>query len=249
MSKTWFWHLTAFSSIPYQSTQLDGATNSVFMARPVDPTPGSAPGWVRPGVASREAAFGFHPSLGMNGVFVGGSYSQGGFIGGNYGNALTPTNDPCRPVPGLGRFMVRRVTDTTNPSKLMVFASSRGGDVSTGSWWSYGQTVPDTGVIRPGYWLVTAPFNAPNTRGGTGTAGTATSTPTAGNARPWMASNKFDPLLPPGTWGMIDARHLGKAVTSYVDGHADTGGLEDLRDARRWSTYATAPNWTFVPRP
>ncbi|MBY0308100.1 MAG: type II secretion system GspH family protein [Phycisphaerales bacterium] len=249
VSKTWFWHLVAFSSIPYQSMQLDSPTKEDFVRRPVDPTPGSQPGWVRPGVASREAAFAFHPSLGMNGVFVGGSYSQGGFMGGNYGNATTPTNDPCRTVPGLGKFMVRRVTDATNPSSLYVFGSARGGDVREGGWWSYGNLVPDTGVIRPGYWLISAPFASPANRGGGGLAGAASPTPQAGIIRQWVASNKFDPNLPPGAWGMVDARHMGKAVTSYADGHADTGGLEDMRDARHWSTYATSPTWTFQPRP
>jgi prepilin-type N-terminal cleavage/methylation domain-containing protein/prepilin-type processing-associated H-X9-DG protein len=249
VSKDWFWHLVAFSSIPYQSMQLDSATKDEFMSRPVDPTPGSQPGWVRPGVTSREAAFSFHPSLGMNGIFVGGSYSHGGFMGGNYGNALAPTSDPCRTVPGLGKFMVRRVTEATNPSGLMLFCSSRGGDVREAFWWSYCQQVPDTGVIRPGYWLVTPPFNAPNQRGSSAVGAPASATPNAGNARAWIASNKFDKTLPPGAWGMVDAPHQNKAVTSYVDGHADTSGLEDMRDARRWSTYATAPNWTFVGRP
>ena len=53
VSKNWFWHLIAFSSIPYQSMQLDGPTKDNFMTRPVDPTPGSQAGWVRPGVTSR----------------------------------------------------------------------------------------------------------------------------------------------------------------------------------------------------
>jgi prepilin-type N-terminal cleavage/methylation domain-containing protein len=249
VSKDWFWHLVAFSSIPYQSMQLDGPTKDEFMSRPVDPTPGSQPGWVRPGVTSREAAFSFHPSLGMNGIFVGGSYSHGAFIGGAYGNAITPTNDPSRPTTA-GRFFVRRVTDATNPSALMLFCSSRGGDVRENFWWNYCQTVPDTGVIRPGYWLVTPPFAAPNQRG-SGTIGAvpASATPNASNARPWVTSNKYDPTSAPGAWGMVDARHLGKAVNSYIDGHADTNGLEEMRDARRWSTYATAPNWTFQPRP
>ncbi len=249
VSKDWFWHLVAFSSIPYQSMQLDDRTKDDFMSRPVDPTPGSQPGWVRPGVTSREAAFAFHPSLGMNGVFVGGSYSHGAFAGGNYGSATAPTNNPWRPIPGTGKFYVARVTDCNNPAALMVFSSSRGGDVREAFWWSYCQTVPDTGVIRPGYWLVTAPFAAPNQRGSGSFGGTASATPVAGNARPWVASNKFDPAAAPGAWGMVDARHMGKAVTSYVDGHADTAGLEDMRDARRWSTYATSPTWTFVPRP
>jgi prepilin-type N-terminal cleavage/methylation domain-containing protein/prepilin-type processing-associated H-X9-DG protein len=249
VSKTWFWHLTAYASIPYQAMQLDGPTKDEFMSRPVDPTPGSQPGWVRPGVSSREAAFAFHPSLGMNGVFVGGSYSQGGFIGGNYNWPNQPQSDPCRTVQPLGRFMVRRVNDAVNPTSLMLFASARGGDVREGGWWSYGNLVPDTGAIRAGYWLVSAPFASPCNRGSAGLGGAASATPQAGQIRQWVTSNKYDSKLPPGAWGMIDARHLGKAVTSYVDGHADTSSLEDMRDARRWSTYATSPTWTFQNRP
>jgi prepilin-type N-terminal cleavage/methylation domain-containing protein/prepilin-type processing-associated H-X9-DG protein len=248
--KVWFWHLISYTSLPYQQTQSDDTTRAEFMSRPAEDTYGGLPGGCNPGQSSRQTAVAYHPSLGMNGVFVGGSYSHGAFVGGNYGSQTTPTNDPYRAT-SAGHFFVRRAGDCRNPAELLAFSSARGGDVrESPTWWNWAASVPDTGVIRPGYWLVTPPFAAPNSRGnGSVGGGPGSASPLGGAVRPWIASNKFNSASAPGAWGMIDARHLGKAVTSFVDGHAGTAGLEDLRDARHWSAYATAANWTFVPRP
>ena len=36
---------------------------------------------------------------------------------------------------------------------LILFASARGGDVAGTAFWNYGQGDPNTGTIRPGYWI------------------------------------------------------------------------------------------------
>ena len=58
-----------------------------------------------------------------------------------------------------------------------------------------------------------------------------------------------DAGLPPSAWGMVDPRHLGKATTGMFDGHVESQTLEQLRDMRKWSNYATTPDWNFRPGP
>jgi len=118
-----------------------------------------------------------------------------------------------------------------------MFGSSRGGDVRNTGFWGYGQTAPDSGTMRPGYWLITPPRPHPNQRGATSA--------TSGS---WATSNRFNPTLAPSTWGNIDARASGKANFSMADGHVETLGLDDLRNMTRWSNYATDPNWTWRAR-
>jgi prepilin-type N-terminal cleavage/methylation domain-containing protein/prepilin-type processing-associated H-X9-DG protein len=226
VSKTWVHHLRTWSNLPLNGFVIDSNTYQNFNDRPK--TGSEVDGWAQYGDDSAQAAFGYHPSFGMNGVYVGGSYSHGAFQGGVYGNLNT------RPP---GEFYVKKLGDIRNTSRLIMFGSSRGGDVRGTGFWGYGQTLPDSGTMRPGYWLITPPRPHPNTRGAT-----------SATSASWATSNRFNPLLAPSTWGNIDARASGKANFSMADGHVETLGLDDLRNMTRWSNYATDPNWTWRAR-
>jgi prepilin-type N-terminal cleavage/methylation domain-containing protein len=227
VSKTWVWHLRTWTDFPVVELQVDRPTYEIFNSR--TKTPSSVAGaWAQYGDNSAQAAFGYHPSFGMNGVFVGGSYSHGAFAGNPYGLSNKP---------GLGDFYVKSMATIRFPSQLLSFVSSRGGDVSGSGWWGYGLNVPNSGTIRPGYWLVQPPRPAPEGRGNT-----------AGRSVAWNASDSFDRTRPPGTWGNIDARHFKKTVAAFADGHTEVQGISDLRDMRKWSNYADRADWNFVAR-
>lgn len=60
---------------------------------------------------------------------------------------------------------------------------------------------------------------------------------------------RYDPQAPfPGlNSGFVDLRHMGRAVAAIFDGHAETLGWEEIRDMRRWSDRADAPDWRLMP--
>lgn len=66
------------------------------------------------------------------------------------------------------------------------------------------------------------------------------------SARGWT-TQAFDPhAADPSAWGYVDARWIGGAVTAYLDGHAVTHPIDDLRDMTRWSDVAALradPDW------
>ena len=235
-SKTWVHHLRTWSNLPLDFFQLDGRTTENFRNRPKvgQPAPDSNEWTMYEGTDGQrtlQAAYGYHPSFGMNGVYFGGSFSHGAFRGQPFGQINT------RPP---GEFYVKKLSDIRNSSKLIVFASSRGGDVAETPgtpFWNYGQNFPDTGRVLPGYWLVTPPRNFPSTRSSTGADGGA-----------WNASNTFNALRAPSTWGNLDARHFGKVTTAMADGHVETLGIDELRDMTRWSNFATNRDWNWQAR-
>jgi hypothetical protein len=203
------------------------------------------------GADSAASMFGWHPTLGMNGVYVGGAYQFGAFrgqgpgdgsAGTEFGNP-TPAGNPR--VSG-GQFYVQRFADVKNPAKLIYFASSRGGDVGESGWFSWGAGKPDSGTIRPGYFLVLPPaphpvgrqhlpYRMPWTLSGAEWGGPSG----------WNASNKFDARRVPSTWGMLDMRYGERGVTARIDGSVAMEGLETLRDMTKWSNVADRPDWTF----
>jgi len=232
VSKTWVHHFRTWTNYPLSSLQYDSATYDNFQAR--SKIPDSIQGdWAGYPATSAQAAFAFHPSFGMNGVYIGGSYSHGAFQGGPYS-----LSQPAPPI-GLGSFYVRKVADIRRPSQLLLLATSRGGDVGQNFWWNYCQARPDAGTMRPGYWLVTPPRPHPV---GRGTGASVTDG--------WSStSNVFDRTRVASSWGNMDARGLGKVITTMADGHGEVLSLEELRDMTRWSNRATAPNWNFVATP
>ncbi|MBM4109023.1 MAG: type II secretion system protein [Phycisphaerae bacterium] len=125
--------------------------------------------------------------------------------------------------PALGRwgkFYVTSLDEPQFPDRLLIFATSRG----------Y-HPIQRERVI-PGRHRIEGPWQASRE---TGQVPTFT---------PWEApAGPFDAGRTPSTYGHLDLRHFGKALVAMFDGHVDPLGLDDLRDMRRWSNQATAPDW------
>ena len=232
--KIWTFHFTTVTNYALNALQLDKSTYAEFMSRSHAPTPrpDRGPNQQDYEYTTHAAAFGFHPSFGMNGVYVGGAYTHGGIQ-----NVSASGVEGAQPISMGGTFWVRNAAQVDKTNKLIVFAAARGGDVRDGAYWSWGATQPNSGTIRPGYWLVEPPKAHPVGRGNF----------SLGNA--WIASNKWDKNMTPGSWGMVDARYFDKVATSMFDGHVEVQSLEQLRDMRKWSNYATSADWNFVHGP
>ena len=260
-TKTWPWHFLGNNYFPVNAVQIDKYTFKLFSQRSTASTPWS-PGYTTYGDNTFVQAIGWHPSLGMNGVYLGGAYSFGAFrgqpdTGGPFGDPV-PRGNPR--VSG-GQFYVRQASDVRTPDQILVFASARGCDVNGYNepqtqqitypiWWGYGQDRPDVGVVRPGYYIVTAPKPHPTMRGGFSSAyqlgwgwNTSPTTPTQ------QGNNTFDAKKAPSTWGNLDCRNLGKVVTCQFDGSVKLQSLEQLRDMRKWANMASGPDWTFPTSP
>ncbi|MGE3107978.1 MAG: type II secretion system protein [Phycisphaerales bacterium] len=63
--------------------------------------------------------------------------------------------------------------------------------------------------------------------------------------RRWTAEGRFDENDAPVATGFVHPRHEGRAVTATIDGHAETLGLSELSDMRRWSNQATRADWSL----
>lgn len=211
--------------------------------------------------ASYQVAVAWHPALGYNAIYVGGSFQHGAFCGQRrWGPGETPTNwgGECglppgkNPVVSGGQFYATNSADVRFPSLLLLYGSARGVDVKGTTYWGYGGTDPDPNpslnrtTMNPGYWLIKPPKPHPTGQGSfmrpynlSGATGRASGWTSSSNT--WQASQ------PPSTWGNLDMRHNGKAVTVHFDGSVIMQGLEQLRDMRQWSNHATSPDWNFVP--
>ncbi|MDP1662557.1 MAG: type II secretion system protein [Phycisphaerales bacterium] len=222
--KVWTWVFYAGTGISPYGIQIDPRTYENFNNRPVsvgNPPANGQIGIDAP-VSSRQAAFAAHPTFGMNGAYVGGAYRFGAFLGTNGTETL------ARP------HYIAKWSEPRNPSNLIFAASARGGDISGGgAYWNWWGAPANSGTIRPGNPFVMAPSPGPGYASGWGI---------------WNQNNKFNPLAVPSTWGMMDFRHISKAVVNYMDGHTIAEGIEDLRDMRKWSNWAPTATWTFVPR-
>jgi prepilin-type processing-associated H-X9-DG protein len=232
IAKVWTWHFVSSTNYPRQRMMLDKATNKEFEGMPNDNAVAGQYTDYGPGTYAAEVAY--HPSFGMNGVYVGGAYTEGAFRSG------WPGGNP--PISG-GDFYVTTAAKVIMNDKLIVFASSRGGDELQGGEWSWGQSLPDgASTIRPGYFMIHPPKPHPIDRGGDNqpySLGRGWSAPTTDND--WNATRQ------PSYWGNLSARHFNKVTTAMFDGHVQMQSLEDLRDMRKWSNCADKPNWDFVP--
>jgi prepilin-type N-terminal cleavage/methylation domain-containing protein len=229
ISKIWTWHFLAGTDYVLHEMQMNKQTYEEFWSRNKAYSGLVGSRFTTYDASSFQVALAYHPSFGMNGVYVGGGYTHGAFRSGRPGP---------NPIVSGGDFYVTDVSRVRHPSTLLVFSSSRGGDVREGSWWNWGSGNPDSGVIRPGYWMVTPPKPHPQGRG-------ANSAYTLGGA--WNPSNYYNPRQAPSSWGMVEPRYFRKAVTVMFDGHVEMQTLEQLRDMRRWSNFATTPDWNFQP--
>lgn len=239
ITKVWTLYYLHYTGMKMQEMQLDKNLQKDFDARPDNPI-AMAGGFIGYGDNTTVAAYAWHPTLGMNGVYVGGHYQWGAFRGqgpgGTWGNP-TPTGNPRI---GGGQFYVQKFSDIRNPSNLIAYGSARGGDVSGTTYQGYGGNATPNANPVAGYFLITSPKTNP--KGMNGNA--PPSFP--GTSPGWSStSNKFDAKLPPSTWGMLDMRCNGKAVIANLDGSVNMQGLEELRDMRKWSNVATNADWAF----
>jgi len=251
IAKPWTWNLMGRTNYGTNAIQFDGPTYSEFLTRPTTPNPNfGGNDYVS---NTFEAAIAWHPSFGMNGVYVGGAFNFGAFRTTSVGSLGRPGGNP--PISG-GLFYVTRTADVNRPERLIVFASSRGGDVSTATsaFWDYGAALPDGGTTRPGYYVVMPPKPHPTGRGSSGTTNPVAAPYQLGQA--WTStSNKWDPKAQPSAWGMLDGRCIGKPAIATMDGHSELLSLEQLRDMTRWSNYARqvgttpASDWNFERGP
>jgi len=232
IAKTWLWHFVKTMNYTNQM-QIDKGTYADFRDRSMTPT--NISGHFRDyGSNTYAAAVAFHPSFGYNGVYVGGAYTHGAFR--RTAANGTPSSNT---ISQGGTFYMTKGSDAQRTDKLIVFASSRGGDVMDGGFWGWGQDDPNSGRMRPGYWMVTPPKPHPRYRG--------TGAYQLGGG--WNSSNKFDASRVAGTWGMLDVRYFNKAATGMIDGHVKSQTIEDLRDMRKWSNNARTADWNFTPSP
>ncbi|CAG0982301.1 hypothetical protein PHYC_01832 [Phycisphaerales bacterium] len=238
ITKTWPWHFVGNNYFPHHSIQIDKGTYADFFSRPNVGTP-EGMDFVGYGANSYAAAIGFHPTLGYNGVYIGGAYQMGAFRGQLPGGTWGDPSPGGNPRVSGSNFYVRRGTDFNKPDTMLVFASSRGGDVSTSpAWWGYGQDRPDSGTIRPGYWLVSPPRAHPYSRGGF-------QNPYSLSWGWTSTSNQFNPRSTPSSWGMLDCRNLNRVVTAQADASVRLQSLEQLRDMRKWANMARDADWNF----
>jgi prepilin-type N-terminal cleavage/methylation domain-containing protein len=250
-TKVWTPYYWSWSRLPFHSTTTDPATRAEFLQR--RDLGGNPVGQFRQHNDGNDVfnAFAYHPSLGMNGVYVGGAYQFGAFRGqgpnrqgtnDNYGNPR-PSGNPR--VSG-SNFYVQKAGDVNFPSRLIVFGSARGADVNGGgSLYSWGQTLPNptsgNHIVRPGYWIILPPRRHPTMRPAPLYGGASAINLNYG----WSNSDKFDPKMAPSTWGMMDMRCNGKSVTARFDGSVAMEGLQDLRDMTKWANIATRADWDF----
>src|SRR5262249_388731 len=136
--KPWTMHLLYSTGLRVEMLQLDSATFNTFNSRDYSPVlsdPGVVDYTSRP--TGWHAAFAMHPSFGMNGGLFGGSYSPRAF--------RTPPDPAIGVTTGInprssgGTFYVENFSKVRQASRLLLFASSRGGDVKTASsaYWNY----------------------------------------------------------------------------------------------------------------
>ncbi|MGE3108339.1 MAG: type II secretion system protein [Phycisphaerales bacterium] len=222
------------TEMPMDALMVDRATFADFASRPIGPytlNQSATPRTVLydSSVATQAAAMAYHPSLGLNSVYVGGSWHRGAFPG------YSPSGGPGHPRP---KWYVTKISEVRRTDTLMVFSSARGVDIkSTGSFGAtnYGRnpaTYNASSIVVPGFWEVCPP-----------TAGYPTNSATVA----WVASNKYQEVADPKNWGFVDARHGGAAVTAMADGHVTMQTLSDLRDMRKWANHADRADWTFRP--
>ncbi|MFO0858538.1 MAG: prepilin-type N-terminal cleavage/methylation domain-containing protein [Phycisphaerales bacterium] len=264
ITKVWGWHYIQYSNVDHNMFQMDTATMRDFRTRSMGEPPDGAR-ITRYGDTSYAAALAWHPTLGYNAIYVGGSYQHGAFRGqppdtgpggGNNiddtwgGEEAYPANR--NPYVSGGPFYVSLASDVRSPSTLVEFTSTRGGDVSGTAFWGYGGTdpnTPGTGKFFPGYWLAKPPRPHP--------VGMGSWRQPYSLGGGWNASNSFNPSAVPSTWGNVDFRYgckrrsagtpssSAQAVTVKFDASVKMQTVEQLRDMRQWSNFADREDWNF----
>lgn len=122
-----------------------------------------------------------------------------------------------------GQWFVPRLDQPRRASELIAFASARGLNDGT-------DAIDGLDPRQQGYFLV----RSPNLFASTG--------------RQWRNQYEPDAANVGTNSGFVSLRHRGKAVTTMLDGHAETMGWDALNDMRHWADGATAPGWSLSPR-
>lgn len=241
ITKVWTWHFIGATGYRHDALQIDAGTMRDFFTRDKTPNPGGPnSSYTDYGSGTYAAAVAFHPTFGYNAVYIGGSFNHGAFRQ-SRGAGMEFVKPGSNPFASGGNFYVDNISRVNYPTKLLLFASSRGGDVREGGYWSWGSGVPNGNPVRPGYYAVLPPRVHPTERGYDG-AGVQL-------AGGWSGSNAFTERgSQPSDWGMLHPRHFKKAVTIMVDGHVEHQSVEQLRDMMKWSNFADKPDWNFVAR-
>jgi prepilin-type N-terminal cleavage/methylation domain-containing protein len=267
ITKVWGFSLYSYANIPWEAIQSDKATLERFLGRQVAPTINGQ--FVGYPASSFHAAMNWHPTFGMNGIYVGGSYQHGGFrslvspntSGWQWGANPTPVNRQ-RQQHG-GNFYVDRIDRVKQPSTLLVFASARGSDViNSGTYWGYGGTNPDftaatTNSVVPGYYLVRPPKPHPTGQGngsvaplstfGWGMTAAAPTFPTlvgANGTATIPADNNYDPRKGVSWFGNLRAQFGNTVAVVNMDLSASRQQLSQLRDMRKWNNWADSADWS-----
>jgi prepilin-type N-terminal cleavage/methylation domain-containing protein len=217
--KSWPWRLYPYMS-DIRGLIFDKATLSEFSSRPA-PAHGYDTGntWQR--------AVSWHPSWGLNGVYVGGDHMSGAF------NSSTGLDIQ---VAGVRRYWVKNLADVRDASMLIAASSTRGRDVN------------GSGTVRFGHYMAPSPRPHPIGR-------LAHTINLGGGWYNNAQSTKWNPNLPPNVWGEnadalgfafgLDFRHFDKALTVQLDGHCSALTIEQMKDMRRWANKAARPDWNF----
>jgi prepilin-type N-terminal cleavage/methylation domain-containing protein len=115
----------------------------------------------------------------------------------------------------LGRQHILRLDEVAKPSKLLTFVSAR---------CETQPAAPNLG--RPeGFFRVEPPRFS------------------LSEGERWESA--YDPKAeaPGVNSGFVSLRHMNRAVTTTIDGHAEMLGWDDLRDMERWANKATSRDW------
>jgi prepilin-type N-terminal cleavage/methylation domain-containing protein len=263
ITKVWGFNLYSYAGIPWEAIQSNKNVLTDFFRRQSSP-PAINGTFVGYQPNSFHAAMNWHPSFGMNGIYVGGSYQHGGFrslvsppnSGWGWGANPMPVNRQ-RMAHG-GNFYVDRIDRVRQPSTLLVFASARGTDVATsGTYWGYGGTNPDftaatQGQVIPGYYMVRPPKPHPTGMGNGSPAGLSSfgwgmsaAAPTFPSLTgPNTGDNIYDPRKGVSWFGNIRAQFTTTAAVVNMDLSASRQQLSQLRDMRKWNNWADNADWS-----
>lgn len=262
ITKVWGFNLYSYAGIPWEAIQSDKATLASFLSRQVPPAVNGQ--FVGYPASSFHAAMNWHPTFGMNGIYVGGSYQHGGFrslvspptSGWGWGANPTPVNR--QRMQHGGNFYVDRIDRVRQPSTLLVFASARGADILNANgtpYWGYGGTNPDLNpgnTIVPGYYLVRPPRPHPTGMGNGSPAGLSAFGWGMTTAAPTFPSltgantgdNVYDPRKGVSWFGNLRAQFSNTVAVVNMDLSASRQQLSQLRDMRKWNNWADREDWT-----
>ncbi len=238
--KSWPWRFLALTDFPEIAMQIDPVTWKDFNTRNKLPSGAGAAGTnLYDDTNKFQYAMTKHPTFGLNGIFVGGSYLHGAFPNGN------ANGEGSLSMAEGGQFYVRALDKVNNPAGLMILAAGREKDVlgssrTDTSYTGLPRPMADGERVVPGANIIFPPRPSPQGQRSGGTGGGRTPT--------WNTSNRFDPRKSAQSWGMIDFKWSGSVTTAaFIDGHVDALSIEEMRDMRMWSNSAGIRDWNYKP--